>query len=279
MKKSRIAAPWFLACSFLGVMTLLLSQLASAADNPGAQDMPPSMELQRSRNEFVQKFHRIYLNTTPGDANLLRILIEGSKAKRGVEVGTSTGYGAMVMGLGFERNKGQLTSVDIDPKAVKTARENIAKMQLEKVVTIVEGDALQVLPKLEGQFDFVFIDAVKKDYFKYFKALEPKLKPGSIVVADNVIKSGAAMPDFLNAVQNSPDYHTVIIRRVGRKGRRHVRELQSEVVGQIAEGSPCVTLVEPSRGSSVWALRSWLRRAVRLQVMRRRDPKWGFLLL
>ena len=178
----------------------------------------PSAGLQQSRDAFLKGFHRINLNTTSGDATLLRIMVESSKAKRGLEVGTSTGYGAINMGLAFERNGGTLTSIDIDPKAVASARDNIAKVQLQKVVTVVEGDALKVISTLKGRFDFVFIDAVKKDYLKYLRAVEPLLKPGALVIADNVIKSAKAMPDYLDAVQNSGDYHTVIIRASDEKG-------------------------------------------------------------
>ena len=76
----------------------------------------------------------------------------------------------------------------------------------------MEGDALETLPTIEGPIDFVFIDALKSDYLKYLKLIEPKLKPGAVVVGDNVIRSARAMRDFLNYIQNSPDYDTVIIR-------------------------------------------------------------------
>jgi caffeoyl-CoA O-methyltransferase len=135
-----------------------------------------------------------------------------SRAKRGLEIGTATGYGAVVMGLGFERNGGHLTTIDIDPKMVQTARGNVEQMQLQKTVTVVEGDALKVIPELTGQFDFVFIDALKRDYLKYLRAIEPKLKPGAVVVADNVIQSAADMKDFLQAIADDARYHTVIIR-------------------------------------------------------------------
>jgi len=91
-------------------------------------------------------------------------------------------------------------------------RDNLQKVGLENTVTCIEGDALKTLPKLEGEFDFVFIDAVKQDYMKYLKLIEPKLKPGAVVVGDNVIRSARAMKDFLDYIQNSPDYDTVIIR-------------------------------------------------------------------
>ncbi|UCE48306.1 MAG: hypothetical protein JSW47_22240, partial [Phycisphaerales bacterium] len=61
-------------------------------------------------------------------------------------------------------------------------------------------------------FDFVFLDALKRDYFKYLKLIEPKLKSGAVVVADNVIRSARAMKDFLDYIQESPNYDTVIIR-------------------------------------------------------------------
>jgi caffeoyl-CoA O-methyltransferase len=177
----------------------------------------PAGKLEQMRNRFIKSFQRIEMNTTPGDATLIRILIESSKAKRGLEIGTATGYGAILMGLGFERNGGKLVSVDPDPQMVKTARKNIAKVKLHETVSFIEGDALDVIPALKGKFDFVFIDAIKEDYLKYLRAIEPKLKPGSVIVADNVIQFAKRMGDFLDYVLNDPNYRTVIIRASGEK--------------------------------------------------------------
>jgi predicted O-methyltransferase YrrM len=85
-------------------------------------------------------------------------------------------------------------------------------MGLEKTVTAIEGDALKTLAALTGEFDFVFIDALKEDYLKYLKLIEPRLKTGAVVVADNVIKSAKKMKDYLDYVQTSPNYDTVIVR-------------------------------------------------------------------
>jgi caffeoyl-CoA O-methyltransferase len=170
------------------------------------------------RQKVIEQIEKNPLSTTAGDAMTLRILIEASKAKRGVEVGVALGYGAINMGIGFERNGGQLFSLDIDPKMVATARENIKKGGLEKTCTVIEGDALKTLPALEGEYDFIFIDALKRDYYKYFQAIAPKLKVGAVVVADNVIKSAREMKDFLDFMQSSPDYDTVIIRASMDKG-------------------------------------------------------------
>ncbi len=164
------------------------------------------------REQFIKGFRRSLLNTTIGDAMMLRILVESIKAKRGVEVGSANGFGAINMGIGFERTGGHLYTLEINAKMVEECRENLKKVGLENTVTCIEGDALQILPTLEGEFDFVFIDALKRDYFKYFKLIEPKLKPGAVVVADNVIRSAKAMEDFLDYIQKSPSYDTVIIR-------------------------------------------------------------------
>ena len=71
------------------------------------------------RNQFVKNFKRTGLNTTVGDAMMLRILVESSRLKRGVEVGSATGFGAVNMGIAFERTGGHLYTIDIDPNALK----------------------------------------------------------------------------------------------------------------------------------------------------------------
>ncbi|HOH31103.1 MAG TPA: class I SAM-dependent methyltransferase [Candidatus Hydrogenedentes bacterium] len=171
----------------------------------------------KERQTVIDGFHRTGLSTTPGDAMLLRILAASRKAQRGVEVGSESGYGAINMGIAFERTGGHLYTLEIDPELVKACRENIAKAGLEKTVTCIEGDALKTLAELEGEFDFVFLDAVKKDSFKYLKLLEPKLMVGAVIVADNVIQSAEAMKDYLEYVQTSPDYETVIVRASDEK--------------------------------------------------------------
>lgn len=170
------------------------------------------------RKQFIDEFQRTGLNTTPGDAMMLRILIEASGAKRGVEVGAASGYGAINMGIGFERTGGHLYTLEIDADWARQTRENVAKMGLQDTVTCVEGDALKTLHDIEGPIDFVFLDAVKSDYMKYFKILEPKLAKNAIVVGDNVIRSARAMKDFLDHMQTSTDYDTVIIRASMEKG-------------------------------------------------------------
>ena len=164
------------------------------------------------RRTFIKDFRRTGMDTTIGDAMMLRILVESAECKRGLEVGSNKGFGAINMGIAFERTGGHLYTLEIVPRLVKQCRENLEAVGLEKTVTCIEGDALKTLRELEGEFDFVFLDAVKQDYMKYLKLIEPKLKPGAVIVADNVIRSAGDMKDFLDYIQESPDYDTVIIR-------------------------------------------------------------------
>lgn len=167
---------------------------------------------EEAREKFIREFKRIGLNTTPEDALLLRILVQSTGAKRGVEVGSATGYGALQMGVGFERTGGHLITIDIDAEMARQCRENVKRAGLEKTVTVVEGDALKVLPTLEGEFDFVFLDAAKRDYLKYLRAIEPRLKRGAVVVADNVIRFANDMRDYLDYVRTGGNYETVTVQ-------------------------------------------------------------------
>ena len=170
------------------------------------------------RAAFLKGFRRVKLNTTPGDAMLLRILIESARARRGIEIGTASGFGAMNMGIAFERTGGHLFSLEIDPASARVTRQNLRKVGLEKTVTVLTGDALKRIATLKGKFDFVFIDAVKQDYARYLAAVEPKLKRGAVIVADNVLVYAKEMADFLSYIQTSPDYDTVILRASMEKG-------------------------------------------------------------
>jgi predicted O-methyltransferase YrrM len=195
-----------------GLLSLALSVAVVGAGVLWAASEQQKNSSDAFRKEFIKNFERSWLNTTIGDAMMLRILAESANAKRGIEVGSANGFGAINMGIAFERTGGHLYTLEIDPGMVKQCRENLKKVGLEDTVTCIEGDALKTLPTLKGEFDFVFIDAVKRDYMKYFKLIEPKLKTGAVIIGDNVIRSARAMNDFLDYIQNSPDYDTVIIR-------------------------------------------------------------------
>jgi len=186
--------------------------LAAGSGRALARDKPVDPSSIEFRSQLIESFKHIGLDSTAEDAMFLRILIDAMNARRGIEVGVARGFGAMNMGIAFERTGGHLYGVDISKSMCVKARANLKTVALDKVVTVIEGDALKVLPKLEGKYDFVFIDAVKRDYFRYFKDVEDKLLPGSLIAADNSIRSARAMRDFLDYVADSPTYDAVTLR-------------------------------------------------------------------
>ncbi len=82
---------------------------------------------------------------------------------------------------------------------------------MDDVVTVVAGDAFKEIPKLSGTFDFVFLDAWKRDYQKFFDLVFQRLDPGGLFLAHNVINKQSEMADFLATIQKSPSLFTTIV--------------------------------------------------------------------
>ena len=89
--------------------------------------------------------------------------------------------------------------------------DNVKRAGLSDVVQVVAGDAFQAIPKLPGTFDFVFLDAWKKDYKRFFDVVYPRLDKGGVFIAHNVVNKRSEMEDFLNTVQKHPSLWTTIV--------------------------------------------------------------------
>jgi predicted O-methyltransferase YrrM len=153
------------------------------------------------------------MNVPRADGEFLHDFILEHNYKNVLEIGTSNGYSALWMAMALRRTGGKLTTLEIDAGRAALARENFRKTGLTQVIELREGDALRVIPTLDGPFDLVFIDAWKEDYLRYFELTFPKLRPGGAIVAHNVVSHGRDMQDFLQAVQNHPELETRIDRR------------------------------------------------------------------
>ena len=198
-----------------GAVLGLCVAMAAAGPALAADKADPSSIAFRAK--FIEDFSHIILDTAADDAMFLRICVDAAGAKRGIEVGTARAFGAMNMGIAFERRGGHLYTVDISPQMVDKARANLKTVALDKTVTVILGDALKVLPKMEGTYDFVFLDAVKRDYMKYYTAVADKLVDGALITADNTIRSARAMPDFLKTM-DGPEFDAVTVRASMKKG-------------------------------------------------------------
>ena len=123
----------------------------------------------------------------PIKGKIIADVIENYKPKNILEIGTLYGYSAILMSsLLPDENSGKVITIEIDKEYANIARKNVQDAALASKVNVVVGDALEVIPKLHQEFDMVFLDATKEDYFKYLRLVEKNLKKGAVVVADNV---------------------------------------------------------------------------------------------
>jgi caffeoyl-CoA O-methyltransferase len=122
-------------------------------------------------------------------AQLIRVLVSAKRPRRVLEVGTNIGYSVVVMGRECDVES-VIETIEIDHNTLTTARRFVSEASLPCRVVFHEGAALEVLPRLTGPFDFVFIDCVKTEYVDYLDALLPKLERGAMIVSDNLLWKG-----------------------------------------------------------------------------------------
>jgi predicted O-methyltransferase YrrM len=148
------------------------------------------------------------MNVPSRDGRFLYEFIVKKGYRRGLEIGTFTGYSALWMGLAFSENGGRLFTIEIEQGPGEEARRNILKAGLSEVVDARIADAFAEIPRIEGTFDFVFIDAWKPDYVKFLRMLRDRITPGGAIVAHNVTNHAREMQDFLQAIKEDPGLET-----------------------------------------------------------------------
>ena len=163
----------------------------------------------------------------PIKGKIIKNIIKKYKPKRILEIGALHGYSAILMAnfvrtydnsdkknLDNDTRKEEIivTSVEVDPDRANISKKNIEKAGLSNKIEVINGDALEVISKLDNQykFDLIFIDAVKEDYLKYLQYIEKNnlLNKDAVVVADNVLLYEDEMKDYLEYVRNSGHYNS-----------------------------------------------------------------------
>jgi caffeoyl-CoA O-methyltransferase len=149
------------------------------------------------------------------DGRFLRVMIVSSGARRVLEIGGAYGYSAIWMGLGLRQTGGRLTSIEYDASRARLAAEHVRAAGLADIVTVVAGDAFAEIPKLQGTFDFVFLDAWKRDYKRFLDVMLPRLTPRGLFLAHNVVNKQTEMHDFLEAIRSDSRLVTSIVTPSG----------------------------------------------------------------
>jgi len=191
--------------------------IALAVSSPGTPAVAQSVPGSATTPAIEQLLTRIrardagQLAVSEEDGRFLRVLIGATNAKRVLEIGAASGYSAIWMGLGLRETGGHLVTIEYDPVRAKEAAANVREAGLTDVVQVVAGDAFKAIPPLPGAFDLVFLDAWKPDYKKFFDLVFPRVAPGGLFLAHNVINKKSEMGDFLSAIQTTPQAFTTIV--------------------------------------------------------------------
>lgn len=124
--------------------------------------------------------------------SLLRFLLYQNKPEHILEVGTAIGFSSILMSE-YLVPKGKITTIEKVPKRIEEAKNNIRKANKEKQITLLEGDAAQILTELLEQgskFDMIFMDAAKGQYLNFLPVILKLLIPGGLLISDNVLQDG-----------------------------------------------------------------------------------------
>jgi predicted O-methyltransferase YrrM len=187
------------------------------AGNIAAQSKPaPATDQHVSRLlAEIKKKDKGQLAVSEEDGRFMRLMIATSGAKRALEIGGASGYSAIWIGMGLRMTGGRLVTIEYDPVRAKELVENIQRAGLSDIVQVVSGDAFEQIPKIQGTFDFVFLDAWKKDYKRFFEMVYPRLDARGLFLAHNVVNKRNEMGDFLDVVLKHPALWTTIVSPSG----------------------------------------------------------------
>lgn len=176
------------------------------------------LEFSTQQEEFLselEKTQKDFWNISRASANFLNMLIKISGAKNVVEVGTSNGYSGIWLAKALKEIGGHLTTIEYYEKRIVLAQENFKKSDVNDIITIKQGSATDILEELCAQDDFTidlaFIDANKSEYIKYFEIINPKLKKGGIIAADNITSHAEKVAPFVEKIKSDSNYQVEIL--------------------------------------------------------------------
>jgi predicted O-methyltransferase YrrM len=166
---------------------------------------------------------------TPLQGRLLELLARAVGARSILELGTLGGYSTIWLARGLAPG-GRLVTLEAVPEYAEVARANLSRAAMADVVDLQTGPALETLPQLDGPFDLIFIDADKRSNPEYLEEALRLSRPGTVIVADNVVRDGAVADEassdpsvdgvrrFLEMLRDDPRIDATAIQTVGSKG-------------------------------------------------------------
>ena len=165
----------------------------------------------------LEKTQKEFWNVPRKTGILLNTFIKMMNAKSALEIGTSNGYSGLWLSKALKETGGRLTTIEFYDKRQSIAIENFKTCRVMDIVRPLQGSACEILESLDEseKFDFVFIDACKKEYVKYFELVKPHLTQKAMIVADNIISHSEKVQDFIAAVDADEEFQYAIVEVPG----------------------------------------------------------------
>lgn len=179
-------------------------------------DSVPELLLELEK-ETHQKVLQPRMLSGPLQGRLLSLFSHLLRPKKILEIGTFTGYATLCLAEGLDK-KGVLHTIDCNEELVHFQQKYFMKSTFKNNIQAHLGNALEVLPKLEGPFDLVFIDADKVNYDTYFEQVLPKTRSGGLIISDNVLWSGKVLRKA-----DAKDESTLSLQRYNKKRKEDPR--------------------------------------------------------
>lgn len=166
-----------------------------------------SVELEKIKKKALEDKVPIIMDDT---LEVVAKILTEIKPNKILEIGTAVGYSAICFSEYLQEN-GKIDIIERDTERVKEARENVKKAEVEDKINIYEGDAVEILPTLNDEYDVVFIDAAKGKYPFFLNQALRMIRQGGVIIADNVLYKGYVMSDYnkhkqRTAVRNLREY-------------------------------------------------------------------------
>ena len=207
MKKQSLRKTWVIML-LLAALGLSLGAVNPALAQCGGRDILAKNEPEMKILSVLDDI-RVGPCTDELHGRLLRILVESTRAKNVVEIGTGPGYSALWLCLGLKSTGGKLITHEIQHRRVLLARANFKRAGVENMVTVVVGNAHRTVAELKEPIDILFLDA-EGGNLDYFNQLLPLVRPGGLILADNMSKPRPD-PRFIKAITSNPNLETIFL--------------------------------------------------------------------
>ncbi|MBQ7764500.1 class I SAM-dependent methyltransferase [bacterium] len=165
----------------------------------------------------LEKTQKDFWNIPRKTAVLINTFIKMMGVKSALEIGTSNGYSGIWIAKALKQTGGKLTTIEFYDKRQSVAIENFKKCGVDDIVRPLQGSACDVIESFSSdeKFDFVFIDANKREYVKYFELIKPHLTEKALIVADNITSHAEKVQTFIDAVDADDEFQYEIVEVPG----------------------------------------------------------------